>query len=259
MSQLIEKLNRVSQTVPQPMGFKTVKTTSSKPKMVLVASLSQANLNNLADYMSGADGGLLTVSTASGAEDLQAASQAAPGIPWGTRLEDGSQATIDKIVKAGGDFIVFAAASSLSDIPQNNTVGKILEVEVSLSDGLLRAVDSLPVDAVLTAIEPEAGYSLTWHHLMSIQRFTAFLTKPLLVSVPSSISANEINALWEAGVDGILVTMTGEQPTGRTGELRQIIDKLPTPSHRKRGRVEPLLPRIAPQRDDIAEEEEEDE
>jgi hypothetical protein len=47
--------------------------------------------------------------------------------------------------------------AALLDILQNNEVGRIIEVEASFSDGQLRAVDELPVDAVLLANDPEGN------------------------------------------------------------------------------------------------------
>jgi len=58
--------------------------------------------------------------------------------------------------------------------------------------------------------------------------------------VPSNATANELQALWEAGVDGVIVEVGAGQPAGR---LREVIDKLAFPSSRKR-EVETLLPYI---------------
>jgi len=59
MSRFINKLNQVSQAVPQAMGFRATKPVSQKPKMLLIVSLAQANVDGLADYVAGADAGLV--------------------------------------------------------------------------------------------------------------------------------------------------------------------------------------------------------
>jgi len=135
-------------------------------------------------------------------------------------------------------------------------VGRVLQVEASLTEGLLRAVDELPIDAVLITGEQEEGYFLTWHHLMVFQHFADLLTKPLLASVPLNVAANELLALWEAGVDGVVVGV-GEV-VGRLKELRQIIDQLAFPQ-RKRGKAKALLPHISGETGIVTEEEEEEE
>jgi len=162
-------------------------------------------------------------------------------------------------MKIGFDFVVFPPASTPMAALKDEKVGKILEVGTSLNEGLLRAVDELPVDAVLVGDKQEGKYFLTWQHLMFFQRCADLLTKPLLVSIPSSVSAKELQALWEAGVNGVVVEAGVEQPVERLKELRQVIDKLIFPSQRKRRKAEALLAYTPISEDrDIATEEEEE-
>ena len=258
MSQLIDKLNRVSQTTPQPMGFTAAKPVSPKPKLLLIASLSQVNLDSLADYVAGADGGLLNIRQSSKVKALRETSQAVPDIPWGIWLRDSSQPEIQQITKAGCDFVVFPADKTSLTILQNEAVGRILEVEASLNDGLLRTINKLPVDAVLIAGEPREDHFLTWHHLMLFQRLTSLLAKSLLVSVPPTVTANELQVLWEAGVDGAIVEIVAGQPVERIGQLRQAIDKLTLSSQRRRRKADALIPHIEHERSTVSNDEEED-
>jgi len=209
--------------------------------MQLIASLAQVNVGSLA----GADAGLLRISKLSSrAKTLEKMCQVVSDIPWGGWLRDVGSEGVKQVVKAGCDFVVFSAANTSLAVLQDDEVGKILEVEASLSEGLLRAVNELSVDAVLIAGEQEREYSLTWHHLMLFQYLAGLLTKPLLVSIPSNITANELQALWEAGVSGVVVELGGEQPGERLAALRREIDKLNLPLSRKRGEVRALLPQI---------------
>ena len=257
MSRFIDKLNQISRAVPQPMGFRARQSVPLKPKMLLVASVAQASAGNLADYVAGADAGLLHISKASsGAKTLQKICQAVPDIPWGGWLRDIGREGIEQTTDVGFDFVVFPAAGTSLAILQNDKVGKVLQVEASLTEGLLRAVDELPIDAVFIASEQEEGYFLTWHHLMVFQHLADLLTKPVLASVPLNVAANELLALWEAGVDGIVVGV-GEV-AGRLKELHQMIAQLAFPQ-RKRRKAEALLPRISTEMGMVAEEEEEEE
>lgn len=259
MSKFIDKLNQVSRAAPQPVGFKTMQPVSSKPKILLVASLAQANVEDLADYVAGADAGLLPISElSSGVKTLQKISQVVPDIPWGGWLKGSGRGEIKRVVKAGCDFMVFPAANTSLAIFQGDGVGRILEVEASLSEGMLRTVNELPVDAVLVAGEQRKGYSLTWHHLMLFKRFADLLTKPLLASVPSNVTTSELQALWEAGVNGVVVEVGVGQPAGRLKELRRIVNKLVPPSPRKPGKAEALLPYIGRETNVVTGEEEEE-
>ncbi|MFC2001474.1 hypothetical protein ACFLUZ_03090 [Chloroflexota bacterium] len=262
MSQLIDKLNQVSKAVLQPMGFRAAKSGSAKPKMLLIASIAPAeNVDSLADYVTGANAVLLPITkSSSGAKNLQKLVQSLPDIPWGGWLRDIDEKGIGKLVKVGCDFVVFPATGKVLDIPQDDKVGKILQVESSLNEGLLKTVNELPVAAILTAAEPEGEYSLSWHHLMLFQRLANLLSKPLLASIPLKTTASELKSLWEAGVDGVVVEVGKGQPIEKLRELRQAIDDLiPLPPRRwgKTGAVLPHFGEAVDTASDIEEEEEE--
>jgi len=260
MSKFIDKLNRLSRAEPQPIGFRTTQTVSPRLKVQLVASLAQENAESLTDYVSGTDVGLLRISEfSSGATVLQTMSQAIPDIPWGVWLPGGSPGEIAPMVEAGGDFVGFPATSTPLSVLQSDEVGKILEIDASLSEGLLKATNELPIDAVLVTGEQLAVDSLTWQHLILYQRLADLLTKPLLISIPPEVTAAELQALWEAGVKGVITEVTPGQSQGRLQELRQMIDQLDFLSPRKGEKAEPRLHRIGEEAGSVTTEEEEEE
>ena len=260
MSKFVDKLKQLSRVEAQPIGFGAKQSTSPRLKIQLVACLAQEGVENLADYVPGADAGLLAISRLSSAgKALQKVSQSLSDIPWGGWLPGSSHGEIKQMVKAGCDFVVFPATDTPLAILQNDEVGKILAVEASLGEGLLRAANELPVDAVLIAGEQGTDYFLTWQHLMLFRRFADLLTKPLLVSIPSKVTAGELQALWAAGVEGVVVAVTVGQPQDRLKELRQVINELAFPSPRKGQKAEALLPRIGRETSLTSVEEEEEE
>lgn len=250
MSQLIDRLNRVAKAAPRPMGFRAAQPPPARPQMLLIASLAETD-NSLPDHVAGADAVLLNVSRAD-AKAIQRLVRTLPDIPWGAWLKDGAKEAA-VIVEAGADFVVFPAAAAASAAPQGNKVGKVLQVEPSLGEGLLRAINDLPVDAALIAGESKEGDLLTWQHLMFLQRAASLLTKPLLVAVPASITTTELGTLWEIGIDGVVVA------AGQAGlkELREAIGRVAASTRRKRGKVEARVTSI--RMETPAETEEEDE
>jgi hypothetical protein len=241
------------------MGFKASNGVPSRLKMSLVAGLAKAGPDKLTDYVAGADAGLIVASEAgSVAKVIKEASQVVSGIPWGSRLEGIGTDEIDQIAKAGGDFLVLPAASAVLPELQGGTVGLVLEVDISLEEGLLATVNKLPVDAVLITVEPPEGAFLTWYRLLRLQRCADLLAKPLLVSIPSDLTASRLRALWDAGVDGVVVEVEVEQPAGRLLELRQAIDDMPPVTRRTRGKTAALLPYATPGVDRGAEEPDEE-
>ncbi len=256
MSKFIDKLKRLSQVEPESIGFRPHQPTSPKPKIQLVTSLASKKLDHLADAVAGADAVLLPV--AQGNPDvlsLAKITQAMTDIPWGGWLK-GGQSGIAELIKAGCDFVVFPAAQTPLTAVADSKVGKILEVDASLGDGLLRAINELPIDAALVAGGLRESDSLTWQHLMLFRRFAALLTKPLLVPVPSNVGADELQALWEAGVDGVVIEATTRE---RLKELRHTIDGLTFPLPRRKEKVEAVLPRIGHELGQVVAEEEEEE
>ena len=259
MSQFIDKLKRVSQAAPQPMGFRATQPSSDKPGILIITSLAQTDADSLADRLAGADAGLLRMAKlGSGAKALGKVSQAVPDIPWGGWLEGITEEEVEQMAKVGFDFVVFPPASTSLAILKYDKVGKILEINPSLREDLLPAVDELPADAILVAGEQEKGYFLTWQHLMFFQQCADLLTKPLLVSIPPNVSTHELQTLWEAGVNGVVVKIESEQPPGILKELRQAIDKLTFTVPRKPRKAEPLLPYPSGKTYTVVEEEEEE-
>jgi hypothetical protein len=254
MSKFINELKRVSQTGPQPMGFKAAQAVLHKPTILLVATLAEVNTEHLAAYTAGADAGLLQIpKTGSAAKTIKKICQTS-NMPWGGWLKGIGRGGVKSVVEAGCDFVVFPSDTTLTILKDD--VGKILAVGTSLDEGLFKTINDLPVDAVLIGAEPEAGYHLTWHHLMLFRRCADLLAKPVLASVPAEVTADELQALWEAGVVGVVVKAEVE---GGIAQLRQTIDKLDFPSPGKRKKVTPLLPYIGGERETAAEEEEEEE
>ena len=260
MSKFIDRLSKLSRATPQPMGFGIRQPVSSRPKLQLVASVAQGEAEGIAGYLTGADAAVLRISElASGARALQKISQAVPDIIWGGWLLTGSLKEVGLVSNLGGDFLVFPAHDTPLAMVKGDDIGQILEVETGINEGLLRAVNELPVEAVLIAGEEKEGSFLTWEHLMLFRRFTELFTKSLLVSVPSGVTGSELQALWSAGIIGVVVDVNIAQPQGKMTELRQIIDKLEFPSAQVSRKTEAILPQIGGESGQAVIEEEEEE
>jgi hypothetical protein len=236
MSKFIDKLNSIASGGLAPMGFRAAGA-KPKPKMALVANAAEAKA-------AGADAMLVSIPKA--AKSLK---KPKAKIPWGGWLKEVSAAEVKRLVEGGADFIVFPAASVSSAVLEDDKLGKIVEVEADIEASLLKAIDDLPVDAVLIAGE---NPSLTWQDLMLFRRCANILSKPLLVMVSPDVTASELQALCEAGMAGVV---TG----ANLDKLRKAIDKLTVPKASKRRKAEPLLPRIGGGVGTVSEEEEEEE
>ena len=240
MSRLIDEFRKSDQTAVQPMGFRAARKTAPAARMPLIAAVETGTKTG-ADLLTGAGAVLLMPGkTRPTAKAIQTTTAGLPDIPWGIYLDDDS-GTLNTAGE-GCDFVVFTASGSISATPGDEEIGRILQVESSMDDGLLRAVSDLPVDAVLVADTVGASGSLVWHQLMIIQHLARLISKPMIVSVPVNIGKDELKALWEAGADGLLVEVDAKG-AGGLKEVRKAIEKLPPRSQLKRDKMEALLPR----------------
>lgn len=259
MSRLIDEFQKATRAVTPAMGFRTARSTAPALKMLLIAGLEPGAIKSPAVNLEHTHAALIRFTGAAPtAKASQQIAASLPDIPWGFSLGDDDNKKAATLIKAGGDFMVFPAASRLSAIPGDEKLGKILQVESSMDDGLLRAVNDLPVHAVLIADTFEGGGSLVWHQLMIYQHLANFISKPLIVPAPASTTEAEVKALWDTGVDGIIVEMDAAG-TEDLKTLRQAIDNLPARSARKRGKAEALLPHLAGEASAEPPEEEEEE
>lgn len=257
MSQLIDMLNRVARTAPAPMGFRATRAATAKSQMLLIASLVQPeSLTGLSGHISGADAVLLHVAGNLEVKAVQKITRSLD-IPWGGWLKDVEPKSVDMIVGAGGDFVVFPPDSPVSAVPRDSETGKVLQVEPSQSEGLLRAAADLPVDAVLITDDAKGEGPLTWQRLMVLQRTASLLSKPLLVAAPPGLSADELKLLWDTGVDGVVIEVSQEQPADRLKELRRAAGGLTNSAQRKRGKTAALVPSLRMEVPPEIEEEEE--
>jgi hypothetical protein len=244
MSKLIDALKKQSQAAPQPMGFRTSQKVEIPLKMMIIARVEKGAENIIQESFEGANAVLFRLEAPQfTAKTIQKTVKPLQDLPWGVMLEDDNGKQTAALVAAGCDFVVFSAASPVTAVPEDEKTGKILYVESSMDDGLLMTVNRLPVDAAMVSDTPE-GTSLVWHQLMIYQHMATFINKPLIVPVPADISEPELKALWNAGIDAVMVD-TDPAKAGSLKELGDIAAKLPPRALPKPGKVSVTLPRSA--------------
>jgi hypothetical protein len=241
MSRLIDKFHKAAQSSNQPLGFRTSRRAAPEPGLLLIVSAAPDAVRSYRDTGSASgvlvrpDSAPVTVST------FKKIAGAIPDVPAGLYLEDADDKEVTALAMAGCDFLVFPASSRIYAAPADKKTGLVLQVESVMDDSLLRAVNSLPVDAVL-ATDSFTGGSLSWHELMIFQHLANTLAKPLIVNIPPDITEAELKALWEAGADGAVVEAAA-LTAGTLKLLQEAIGRLPPRSARKRGKIDVFLPR----------------
>lgn len=251
MSKLGERLQRIAQGESRAMGFGAL--AASRAKVASLALLVSLPLSDIAGIARAAEAGADALLLSGSLEDkslLTAALKAAGDLPCGLEVMDEDPTEPQPLEELGLDFFLCTNTQGPSTLMDMEKVGKVLEVDPAWSDGLLRAADMLPIDALLLRLEEQPTLSI--YQRMQCQRL-ALARHPLLVAIPPGLSPDSLRGLRDGGVVGVLASAEGNEAE-RIPTLRQTIDSLP-PARRSRQRVDALLPAIGP----VAEEEEEEE
>ncbi len=246
MSKLIDKLSLAGGTAPKRMGFGAAAAPGPKQALILVASLAQAEVDP--QIAASADALIMERPGFSSVTGLS-------GVIWGLRLDGTGQKAAEELANAGCDFLVFTRNAPL-EFPAAPGMGKVLQVDESFSDGMLRSINGLPVDAVLVTAAAPSEDRLAWGDILFFKRITDLLTRPVLVTASPYLGADEMEMLWQAGVDGLVLPAIGDQLV-RLKQMRQTVDGLTFPPRRGR-KIEPILPRAGSGEETPEEEEEEE-
>lgn len=260
MSKLLEKLERASEGRAQPLGFGAGSSREKTLPMVVVASatLDHAHLSAAA-----ADGGahalLIIAEQPASDKALTQLRKAKPLIPWGVRFSSMAREDMAKLIEMGCDFVVFSPTGTPAAVLTEDRIGKVLQVEPSLSDNLVKSIGRLSVDAVLLSPLCEGETPLTVQQLMALERLAAGAGKYVLATLPSSFPVEDIEALWSIGVRGVVVDLTAVDPGKRLSQVREAIGKLPAKRKRPGEKMAARLPSFSGLAERPSREEEEEE
>lgn len=258
MSKLIDKLVQVSQGTLQPIGFGTNMLKTKTPSMLLLARLQKADVS-IAKAVKGVVDGLIQIlpNLTDGKDSFRQILKSADEVPCGAFMEEITEKDVTALVKEGGDFLVLAPAKTPYPILEEENVGKILILESSLEEGLIRAVEEMAVDALL--VEEVNEPSFTVSKLMVYQYLAGLTSKPLLATVPLDLNSRNLRGLQDAGITGIVTDITDARQKAELADLKKAIEGLPSPSREGRGKASVYLPFASLKTSDVSTEEEEEE
>ncbi|MBN2240970.1 MAG: hypothetical protein JW712_14465 [Dehalococcoidales bacterium] len=228
MSKFIEKLGKITRGEVASIGFRRAAGENVKKRMQLIACVSEMDTAVEADAV---------LIPAAGSPVKAASDETIRGV-WLKKA--GEEISKD----SGYDFVVFPVDASLT-LVSDKEVGKILEIDSSLNDYLVRTLFELPVDAVLVTV---TGDNVTYKDLMTVSRFGGIPGKHLLVKLSCKVSAAELETLWQAGVIGIVAE-------SNIAEIKKEIEAADFKSKSKRDKDSPVLGRISATQVDSSEEE----
>ncbi len=238
MSRFADKLKNALQVAPPAMGFFRSAQASTKPRMLLVAWAGLDEVEKSPAMLEGADAAVLVPSKAPAARTLKGLGKSLCDIPWGLWSEGDGQ-NLKALDSAGVDFVVFPPEKMPLATTCEEKPGRVVGIPLDLQDSLVRTVSELPVDAVI--INSPGTAPLTFQDLMRFRRLGDWISKPLLAVVPALLTEGEIKALWDAGIDALVVSLTAEnQATFK--ELRATLGGLTLTTKRKWMKARAIVP-----------------
>ena len=262
MSKLLEKLERISEGSGQPIGFGAAVNRTKISPMLIIASVPAVNtqLTGVADK-EGIDAILITITVENLAKDkkvLAKIDNTKIGIPWGVSMDAVTLEDIEQLIGMGCDFVIFGPAKTPAAVLNEDKIGKVLKIDPTLTDSMIRAISRLSVDAVFLSPGSEDEPHFTVQQLMAYERLAGGTGKHLLAAFPPSKPPADIESLWGLGVRGLAVDLTDEQPEQRLAQIKEAIQKLPATRKKSKEKIRATLP-MAKASEERTESEEDDE
>jgi len=172
---------------------------------------------------------------------------------WGIQLGNLSNKEAERLEKMGCDFIVLKLDSPSSALVYDQKLGKIMEINPTIDDTLVRTINMLSIDAVIVTDETDTK-EITVERLMMYRRITAMVQKPVLLSLPVSLAKEHLDVLNDIGINGLLLDWSGKTTDKKISEIIKAISALPKSGKKKAGKerpyaVLPNLPSVSPDED----------
>ena len=218
MSKIEEKLKRLGRG-GAGIGFRAAAAPTG-PGMLLIASLTQPGPH----FLEGMVDAFL----------VEKGARPPSGVVWGARAETPSPETLARLKEKGCDFVILDPEKAPASALQGE-MGRFVQVDPSLPDSFLRAVEGLEVDGAFMEMEAPA---LRVQHLLLCQRVAGLVHKPLLVAVSPELTGADVVQLRRVGVRGLVVRADVGQ---KLEEWRQALL-----GAKEKGKENVVLPRSEP-------------
>ncbi|MBI2862145.1 MAG: hypothetical protein HYX89_04925 [Chloroflexi bacterium] len=265
MSRYIELLQRIRHGRPS-IGFGTQPSTPPR-SMVLAVSLPRNEIELArAAFEAGAEAVVVNVNIGESrgkgwATSLEAEGSAIAEIlklaadrPCGLAVAGASDhelGDLRTVEELGFDFLILTAQEAPLAFLQLQQVGKVLAVDQSYPDSLVRTANNMSIDALQLLTRAErAGNPLTIRNLMRLRHMALLTTKPTVFLPSEHLQPSDLALLAEAGIESLMLAEptlgTSPQSLRRTiTAFRTALDQLPPPGRQQKpgaGETVALLP-----------------
>ncbi len=234
MSKLLEKLEQISKGNAKPLGFAAAAAKSKSENMIIIAAVNDNDKAAVTAAKEYADA--LLFNSFAGKNTASKSN-----LPWGASVSEPTDEQPSTIKESGCDFILLNTQDSPIAMLQEEKLCRMIEIDPAMPDGLLRATNQLPVDIALIA----GDTSISMKRLITCQHIANLVGKYLLLRIPLETSKEELREIWETGITGVVVPVTGDAKKSLAA-LRQSVDALPASRRKRILKTSATIPQIAP-------------
>jgi hypothetical protein len=239
MSRFLKRLEQISNAAPAPMGFGAARGQRT-PGMALVGLVSKNYSAGIAAVVDLAPDAALLTGAVNAAAMRQAHRALGEATPWGVRVGSLTDEDAKAYSDGGCDLLAFPLQSTALGAVASDSIARILSLEADIELERLRALDSLPVDALLL---PKANITAPWTlgDLAAVTAVSRRVSKYILLEVSQPPGAAELVALRDAGVHGLVVDVASA-PSGSLAGLKAALLNMPRRRPVRRERAAASLP-----------------
>lgn len=202
MSKFLERMERITVAAPGGIGFGAARTEKT-PAIALVGLVSGGyakGLKTVSDL--GLDAALLSgIDDAGGLKRIE---KSLPSLPWGVKTSSLTESSAQEFRDSGCDILAFSLENTDASALVADDAARILYVDPDIEERELRTISALPVDVLIL---PMTGVSGPWRlaQIASVAAISRRVDKYILVEVSGTPSDKDLEALRNAGVDGLVL------------------------------------------------------
>jgi hypothetical protein len=262
MGKFLDLMERIVNGSPAALGFGAARATKV-PSMALIALVSRHHAAGL-KAVAGLAPDAALLSGLKGPAALGELKSALPTAPWGVRTDGLGESDAQEYREHGCDLMAFPLQGTTAAALDGEDVGRVLCLEPGIQEHELRAIDTLPVDALLVNMTAVSGpWSL--QDLMAVGSISRRASKYVLVAVSQPPGKKDLEALRDLGVRGLVLDVGAATPEVLK-DLKAALLEMPRRRPQRKERTAALLPgsvyggaqAAAPAHEEEEEEEEED-
>lgn len=240
MGKFLDLMERIANGAPAALGFGAARATKV-PSMALIALVSGRHAAGLKAVATLAPDAAL-VAGLHGPAALGELKSALPAAPWGVRIEGQGLTEVEaqEYREQGCEMMAFPLQGTVASALENEEVGRLLCLEPHLQEHELRAIDTLPVDALLVNMTMVSG-SWTLQDLMAVGGISRRSSKYVLLSLSQPPGKKDLEALRDLGVRGLVMDVGAVAPEALK-ELKDTLLEMPRRRPQRKERTSALLP-----------------